>query len=173
MIKGERIILRLLEQKDLEKLRKLRNDPDTNFFLTYVAPISEPLQKIWFEKISTDSTKMYLVITNPKEEFIGIVRCDEWDKINRSIRVGLDISPEFRKQGYATEAYRLLLNYLFFELSINRIWLLVVDFNTVAISLYKKLGFKVEGKQRQAIYRNNKFNDYIMMGILKKEYEKK
>lgn len=173
MIKGKRIILKSLEKKHLDKLRVLRNDRETNYYLTSVIPINEEMQEDWFKRISLDPTKIYMAIEGMKGEFIGLVRNDEWDKINRSIRIGIDIAPEYRRQGYASEAYDLLFEFYFNNLGINRIWLLVVVYNKAAISLYEKLGFKIEGKQRQAIYRNNKFNDYIMMSILKNEYEKK
>lgn len=168
---GKKIIIKVLQKKHLEKLRILRNDPDTNYFLTSIVPINEHMQEEWFRKMSLDDSKMYYAIENKSRIFLGVVRCDQWDKINRSIRVGIDILPEFRRKGYATEAFKILFAFLFNELGINRIWLLVLDYNERALMLYKKLGFKIEGKQRGAIFRNNKFNDYIMMSMLKKEYE--
>lgn len=172
MLKGNSIIIKPLEYKHLEALRLLRNDETTNVYLTTIIPVNEVMQKAWFEKISLDDTKMYLAIENKKNEFVGIIRADEWDKVNKSVRIGIDIVPTQRQKGLATEAYKLFLEYLFHHLSINRIWLLVVEYNKAAFSLYTKFGFKVEGKQREALFRNNKFNDYIMMSILKKEYEK-
>lgn len=171
-LKSERIIIRTLEQKHLESLRTLRNDPNTSFYLTTVTPISVPAQKRWFESQSLDNTKIYLSILTTDGTFVGLVRCDEWDKINLSIRIGIDIVPSERKKGLATEAYDLLLDYLFNQLNIHRIWLLVTDFNDGAFALYKKIGFAVEGSQRDAIYRDGAYHDYIMMSILKPEYEK-
>lgn len=173
MQRNKRIKIDALIKDEIEILRKLRNNPETNTFLTYNIPISDIEQEEWFKKISFDQSKMYLSIHNDKNIFIGIVRCDEWDKINRSIRVGIDIIPEFRNQGYAADTYDLLLDYLFNQLGIYRVWLLVLEFNTAAIHLYKKVGFIEEGKQRKAIFRNNVFNDYIMMSMLKDEYESK
>lgn len=173
MLKGKRITIKPLERKHLEELRKLRNDSETSLYLTSIIPINEHMQEEWFQRICLDGSKMYLAIENQKREFIGIVRCDEWDKINRSIRIGLDIVSKFRRQGYAMEAYNLLLNFLFHHLGLNRVWLLVVDYNKAAIELYEKLGFKIEGRQKEAIFRNNQFNDYIMMSLLKKDYEER
>ncbi len=172
MLTSKRITIKPLEKKHLEKLRLFRNSPDTNYFLTSILPINEAEQEEWFKKISLDSTQMYLEIDKKNGDFIGIIRCDQWDKINRSIRVGIDIIPEERLRGYANETYDLLLNYFFLNLGVHRVWLLVVDYNKPALSLYKKLGFKIEGKQRDAIFRNNTFHDYIMMSILKKEHDK-
>lgn len=171
-LKSDRLVIRTLEQKHLESLRTLRNDPDTSYYLTTVMPISAPAQKRWFESQSLDNTKMYLSILTTGGTFIGLVRSDEWDKVNQSIRIGIDIVPGERRKGLATEAYTVLFDYLFKQLNIHRVWLLVTDFNHPAFALYKKLGFVVEGSQRDAIYRDGAYHDYIMMSILKPEYEK-
>jgi RimJ/RimL family protein N-acetyltransferase len=42
--------------------------------------------------------------------------------------------------------------------------------NTIAINLYTKMGFCLEGTQRQAIFRDGKYVNYLMMSILKEEY---
>lgn len=173
MLKSSQITIKPLLKKHLELLRKLRNDESTAHYLTSVLPINEYMQEEWFKKQSLDDTKMYFAIEEDNDNFIGVVRCDEWDKINRSIRIGLDIIPQKRRQGFAKEAYKLLFSYFFENLGINRIWLLVADYNKIAISLYESLGFVHEGGARQALYRKNEFHDYFMMSILKKEYEKK
>lgn len=172
MLKNDKIILNPVKKKHLNNLRSLRNSSETNYYLTSIIPVNEYQQEAWFKKISLDETKMCFAIENKNSQFIGFVRGDEWDRVNRSIRIGVDIVPEFRRKGFATNAYKLLLKYLFQDLGINRVWLLVVDYNEVAMSLYKKVGFRIEGKQREAVFRSGKFHTYIMMSILKSEYEK-
>jgi RimJ/RimL family protein N-acetyltransferase len=54
----------------------------------------------------------------------------------------------------------------------NRLWLLVLENNKVALSLYRKAGFVEEGRQRKAIFRDGRYLDYLMMSILRSEYEK-
>jgi RimJ/RimL family protein N-acetyltransferase len=52
----------------------------------------------------------------------------------------------------------------------NRLYLLVLESNTIARALYDKVGLKTEGIQRKAVYKNGKYEDYIMMSILQEEY---
>ncbi|MBA7602443.1 putative ribosomal N-acetyltransferase YdaF [subsurface metagenome] len=173
MLIKDKIIIRILETRDLENLRKLRNDfLNTSQYLTYPLPINEKNQLSWFESISKSPDKIYFVIENEKNQFLGIIRADEWDKINQSIRTGMDLAPEFRSKGLAYKTYLIFIEYLFNNININRIWLEVLDFNKYAISLYKKIGFIEEGRKRQAVYRHGEFCDYIVMSYLKKDYEK-
>lgn len=171
MLTGKQVNIISLAHKHLESLRAIRTDPKTYMFLGNIAPINEAMQLDWFNKISLDPTCFYLAIVTKKGQFAGIIRADEWDKINRSIRIGIDIVPKYRRLGFAYEAYQLLIKYIFHQLGLNRIWLLVLENNLPALALYKKLGFKKEGRQRQAIFRNNQFYDYLMLSLLAKQYK--
>ncbi|WP_306432182.1 GNAT family N-acetyltransferase [Staphylococcus haemolyticus] len=53
----------------------------------------------------------------------------------------------------------------------HKVDLKVFSFNDKAINLYKKLGFKEEGRNREAIYRNGFYQDIINMGLLENEYK--
>jgi RimJ/RimL family protein N-acetyltransferase len=171
MLNGKNILLKPLEEKHLEDLRRLRNSALTHTYLTSALPVNDINQKVWFETVSRDNTKMYFAIEDYAGLFVGFARCDEWDRVNGSIRVGVDIIPDKRRQGYALDAYHVLLRYLFGDLRTHRVWLLVIRTNSAAMSLYKKIGFKEEGVQREAIFRNNGYKDYISMSMLSTEYE--
>lgn len=188
MLITERLRIIPLERKHLESLRKIRIDPTTWHYLTDVYPINDFQQEKWFEKVSSDSTKMYFAIEisesfetgteykmprYKESQFIGILRSDEYDKINRSIRIGVDISPHSRGNGYGTEALRAFIDYLFKHLNLHRIWLLVVKENKPAFKLYTKLGFVYEGEQKKALFRDGKWINYVSMSILEGEWKKK
>lgn len=178
MIETERLRIIPLEKRHLEPLRKMRLDPTTWHYLSDVHPINEVQQEKWFEKVSTDPTKMYFAIEEqrswgsmiPEYVFIGILRADEYDKTNRSIRVGVDIESNSRGKGYGTEALKAFINYLFKQLGLHRVWLLVAKDNKPAFNLYTKLGFIYEGKQKEALFRDGKWLEYISMSILEDEW---
>src|SRR5258706_11454457 len=154
--------IRAIEQIDLAFLTECRNDPSTWMELGSIDFLNQIKQKVWLEKSSLDSTKKYFIVglkTLEIEEKIGFVRMDEFDEINRSIRIGADIHRNYRNKGYGTKLYKLLLEYCFNFLNVNRVWLLVLDYNDSALGLYKKMNFIEEGRQRQAIYRNGKYHD--------------
>lgn len=172
MLTDDIIIILPLEERHLESLRKLRNDPKIWPFLTSVLPIDPKSQISWFEQLYSDKTRKYFAIEK-SGEFVGVVRTDEWDQVNQSVRVGVDIVPNYQRQGLATRTYKLLLDYFFNHANIHRVWLTAAEFNKPALALYSKLGFKKEGSQRQALFRNGKRYDYIMMSLLRKEYKRK
>ena len=77
---------------------------------------------------------------------------------------------EYRSKGIGTEVAKLLLEYGFNSLNLNRIWVGNISNNIAAIKSVDKLGFKVEGILRSSIYKNSKYHDVIIRGILKDEY---
>jgi len=163
--------LRLVEKKDLSTLLLLRNDPSTWSQLTDPLPITERDQSIWMSSISLRTGRFYAVACNPTNSFIGLVRMDLHDPQNRNIRVGLDVLSGLRGRGYGFRIYGTILSYCFRELNVHRVWLQVVHTNKRAQRLYGKLGFREEGRMRDAVFRGGRYIDYVMMSILEDEYE--
>jgi UDP-4-amino-4,6-dideoxy-N-acetyl-beta-L-altrosamine N-acetyltransferase len=170
MFEFEGICMRPIEEPDLEKMVRLRGIPQIWMNLGTVEMIGMREQKQWFDRLFTNPRARYFVLCTNDIDFVGIVRMDEIDFINRSMRIGGDILPEYQGKGYGKRMFQLLKKYCFDYLNMHRIWLLVLKTNDVALSLYRSAGFIEEGFQRQAIYRDGNYVDYIMMSLLKSEY---
>jgi len=166
------ITIRVIERRDLELMRALRNDPTTWMHLTDIRPIAELGQERWFAGLADAKDRQYFVVCDGQHDFIGIVRCDEIDHVNRSMRIGCDIVPDLRGKRYGSRVFDLLLRYGFDFLNMHRLWLLVIDSNPVAIRLYAGKGFQEEGRQREALFRDGRYHDYILMSLLEHEYRK-
>ena len=76
-------------------------------------------------------------------------------------------------KGYDTEAIRIMLDMAFDKYDMNRVAIGVVGMNLNALSFYKKIGFRQEGIQEQGYFYNNQYSDFIMMRILRDEWENK
>lgn len=162
----EDVGFRQLEEDDIEFARQLRNDPDTWPYLTISTHfISKHQQQEWFEK---HGDRYFLAFQDDYP--VGIIRTDEVDIINRSIRIGLDIDPEYRKQGLGHKLYRALFEYYFKHVGMHKLWLCVLEDNERALSLYHKLGMLEDGRMRQHVWRDGRWKDYIIMSILDSEY---
>ena len=168
----EGYVLRIIEKADLEWVRLMHNSPDVLYMLTDTTMINSNQQQKWFDFL-TSSNKSDRLIIEFNEDKIGIVRIDDLDFRNRSVCIGLDIEKKYQHKGHGRNCLNILLKYCFEELNMNRVWLLVASFNVNAIELYKKTGLIVEGKQRERLYRNGNYHDYLMMSILRAEYLKR
>ncbi|MBI4738040.1 GNAT family N-acetyltransferase [Candidatus Woesearchaeota archaeon] len=168
----DELYFRIMEERDLEPMRILHNDPSTLYNLTDITPVNEVMQKKWFESMSqSKSSKRYVVCTKQggSEVILGLVRFNEIDFVNRNMLVGLDIMPQFRGQGLGTKTYKLMCDYCFKELNMHKVTLYVGNFNDRGKHLYQKMGFKEEGVLKEALYRDGKYHDCIIMSLFRRD----
>lgn len=177
--KNNEFFLRNISKKDLNFLMKLRNSPDTAEHLGDNRKVTIESQKNWYKKIAVASDCQYYIfeMKDLKEksiEKIGMVRITGIDFLNRSMCVGGDIQVEYRGRGYSKIMFELIFKLGFTVLNFHKLWLLVLTNNQRAINLYKKVGFKENGRQRESVYRkkSGEYHDYVYMDILDKEYTK-
>ncbi|WP_315969956.1 GNAT family protein [Brevibacillus massiliensis] len=76
-------------------------------------------------------------------------------------------------KGYGKEATGLIQDFVFTQLKAHRLWLDVKDHNLRAIHVYESAGFQVEGKLRECIRTDDRYESLIIMGILEREYASK
>lgn len=171
MIESSRLNITLMSLDDCEEVRVLHNHPNTLRWLTDTRIVSPADQEVWFKSLQESKTsRRYVARSKDDSKLIGVFRFDRYDKINRSVEVGLDVENESRRQGFAREIYLSLIPHFFGELAINRLSLITLESNLAAISLYESLGFKREGTLRQALRRENQFLDAYQYSLLASEF---
>lgn len=150
-------------------MKKVRTSSHVQDNVGQTAFISDETQLRWFESLLTDESRLYAIFELNAVP-IGYIRITDIDYTNRSMCVGGDIEEEICGQGHGRAMYGLIFMLGFDVWNMNRLWLKVLEHNTRARRLYKKMGFTEEGVQREAIYKNGKYEDYITMSILRREY---
>lgn len=157
-----RLTVSKISSQDLEEVRNLHNEDSTLSQLTDDSFVTKQMQEEWFKALST-SNKAFRFICRQKIDglLVGVFRIDNFDKLNKSAMIGLDVAERFRKQGFANEIYDYFIEFFFSKLHFHRLYLNTLENNIPARNLYEKLGFNVEGRFNQAIIRNNEFNDLI------------
>jgi RimJ/RimL family protein N-acetyltransferase len=169
---GRRFRLRPIRASDLGYLRKLRNHPETRSYLGDPRRITAARQQAWFRGLRGDASRAYYLFELREGNSwlpLGMARTHDIDRRNRSMGVGGDIAPEHRGRGHAKILYRLVFELGFRKRRMHRLWLHVLDTNERARALYRKLGFRETGRQRDAIRRGGRYHDYILMDILASE----
>lgn len=73
--------------------------------------------------------------------------------------------------GYGTDAIVTLLRFAFGEMNLHRVWLTVLDAHKAGIACYRKCGFREEARLRQDVYRHGRYYDFVVMGVLREEFE--
>jgi len=175
MYEGDKVRLRAYEADDIEKAHAYINDPELKHFLTPGIPFPLTLEdeKKFIEGISAFKDNYSFAIETMEGEYIGGCGMNNVDWKNSVATIGIFIGAKgYWGKGFGTDALKILINFIFNEMNINKIALNVYSFNERAIKSYEKCGFKVEGTLRQALYKNGQYYDDIIMGLLRDEYKK-
>lgn len=174
-IHGKKVILRALEMEDMEELRSYHNDPSIGALVGgWSFPISSYQQKKWYENMIGDKNNHRFAIETVDDGFIGISTLTNIDIKNRSALHGIIIGKSnLRGHGYGRDTVMATMKYAFEELQLNRLDGDIMESNIPSLNLYtQKCGWVEEGRIRQHIYRNNRYYDRIIVGVLKTDYLK-
>jgi RimJ/RimL family protein N-acetyltransferase len=129
--------------------------------------------KKFIEKINNEGF-IFGIRTRKELSLIGFVALGNINSSTREAWVGIAIGDRgYQGRGYGADAMNIIVRFAFLELNLNRISLDVFQYNNRGIRSYEKVGFKLEGRERESIYRDGKWWDTLYMGILRKDWEEK
>lgn len=167
------ITLRSLTQADLPILRQFVNDPEAMRGSGVYWPIDDLRQENWFQSVSKAHDTVWFGIEMVESAALVGTCClvgIDWVSRLAELRIRLGDRTAWG-QGIGTEATRLLVQYGFVDLNLERIWLRVYASNQRAIHLYEKVGFQHEGRLRRAAYIHGVAEDVLLMGLLREEWQ--
>ncbi|MCC7209608.1 MAG: GNAT family N-acetyltransferase [Anaerolineae bacterium] len=116
----------------------------------------------------------FRIRTLADDKLIGFVALFniKWSNGSAVLAIGIG-EPDYRGKGYGSDALALAVGYAFRELNLHRVGLSVISYNARAIRTYEKVGFVREGMRREAIHRDGRRYDEVLMGILRTEWEQR
>ena len=91
----------------------------------------------------------YLFAIRKKDQFVGLICFKDTDRVNRKTEIGYWLSEKCQKQGIVTKSVDRLCDFAFQQLGINRIQIKCAVENQSSSNIPKRLGFKLEGVERQ------------------------
>jgi RimJ/RimL family protein N-acetyltransferase len=172
IIYGERIRLRAVEREDVKKFFVWVNDPEVTRYLSLYLPISTVDEEHWFDSLSKrdQSEKPLAIEIRDGDGWRMIGNCGVFgiDLVSRFGELGIMIGEKDEwNKGYGMETMSLLLRHCFETLNLNRVYLHVYAENLRGKRAYEKAGFVEEGRLREAVYKRGKYDDVIVMSVLR------
>ena len=171
MVTGKKSCLSAVNQDSLSQLREWRNDPDMRKYFREYREISDTMQNNWYNKITSDPNQVNFEI-HDKDTNTLIGHCGLYyiNWIARHAEFGIYIGhPHYKGGGYGSDALRILIQYGFTELNLNKIWCEVYS-NNQAVDIYRHIGFQDEGILREHYFSDGQYWDSLMLSILKSEF---
>lgn len=89
---------------------------------------------------------------------------------HRRTEIGIDILPAYQGKGYGSEAIRWALDYAFRRANMHKVRIRAFEWNEGAVRLYAKLGFVLEGRDRESLWHDGRYWDSVDYGMVEGEW---
>ena len=108
-----------------------------------------------------------------QEKIVGVVGFVVFNWQSRRTEIGYWIDKNYEGRGIITDSCKVLINYAFAELKMNRIEIRCATENTRSRRIPERLNFKLDGVLRRSEWRHTRFFDTAIYSLLAEEWEKK
>lgn len=169
-ILNRNIIFRNIEKSDTESLWNMMNqlDYETKFMLYEPGERSKNLARLQGAIDNAVDGNDLCFLALDENEIIGYITA-QIGRVRRAMHsayIVVGIREKYRNQGIGTEFFKRL-NEWAQEKKIVRLELTVLCTNKIALNLYRKNGFEIEGIKRKSMYVDGEYIDeYYMAKII-------
>lgn len=180
ILETERLILRPFQLSDADRVQKLAGRKEVAETTNLPHPYSKEMAEEWIKThepaFREGKRAVYAITLKDSGELIGAISLMDFTQASghtgNHARIGFWIGVPYWNKGYCTEAGKAVLEYGFLERGLNRIYTGYMSSNLASGRVLEKLGMVYEGTQRQHITRLGEYEDLVLVGILRSEWEK-
>lgn len=170
-----RLVLRQWKAEDAPDVARLagrREIADTTISIPH--PFSEQQARDWLAARSNPPSAgkeaSFAMTTTADGRLIGAVGLLNIDTEHSLTELGFWIGVDWWGQGYATEATRAAVHFVFSQLNLNRVYAHHMVRNPASGRVLEKIGMKREGLLRQRVRKWGVFEDVVLMAVLHEDW---
>ncbi|HST50006.1 GNAT family N-acetyltransferase [Jatrophihabitans sp.] len=172
MLVGKLVTLRALTDADMRRLTEFRNDAELELIGGGDPPRPRTLEVVreFFAERAKDTEGQNFAI-EADGKFIGDCGVFHPDRRGGTAEVGIGIGDrDYWGRGYGRDAMRLLVDYGFRLQNFRRLWLSVQARNERAIRCYRSVGFVEEGRLREHVWGDGRYEDIVLMALFRSDF---
>lgn len=171
ILSGQKVALRPITMEDTPLIVQWRNIPEVRQWFIFRETFTNEMHRHWMEtKVAGGEVVQYIIIDTSINKPVGSVYFRDISEQHHCAEFGIFIGESnARGRGIGTETAQLFSAYGFNTLKLHRISLRVLADNRIAYRCYKKAGFQHEGRFRDEVFLDGKYQDVIFMAILSDE----
>lgn len=172
MFRSGAVALRPLEIADIPTLYPWEIDFTLSLYSGWISqPSRDHFEQRWRQKILEPSKDLVLLGIETEGQLVGYIQLGLIDHLHRRAAIGIVIGEaQFRGRGVGSTAVKILCDYAFTAVNLERLYAETYGFNLRAQRMFLKAGFKAEGIQRQHEIHNGVPQDLHLFGMLRSEF---
>lgn len=174
MVILENLGIRAIEIEDLPIIQKYRNDEGLRQYFREYREFSMTQIKDWyFNMIKDNRFNMFVIIDLDLDEVIGVtgITYIDWTNKHADVHFYIGKDSEWIDEKYSNTAIKLILDYGFRTLNLNKLWAEIYEIDTKKLNFFEMKGFKIDATLREHYFNNGKYYNSHILSLLKKEYE--
>jgi RimJ/RimL family protein N-acetyltransferase len=175
-LETERLILRAFRDGDLDAFLAYRNDPLVALYQSWDVPYSRQQGIAFLDEMKSGKPGQagvwYQIAIELKATgaLIGDCVFCPLKEDARQAEIGYSLARDYQNQGYASEAIRRLLDYLFGELDLHRVRAICDVENTASARLLERVGMRREGHFIESFWIKGRWSSEYWYAILRREW---
>lgn len=152
---------------------KWMNDTEVNKYLESGGDYTEEKLQNFLKQVESDNILFWAIHIKENNKHIGNIKIDPVNTKHKYAEYGIMMGDKTEwGKGFAKESTLLIIDFCFNGLlNLRKINLGVHAKNLAAIELYKKIGFKVEGRFINHVETIEGYDDILRMAIFNPKYE--
>jgi aminoglycoside 6'-N-acetyltransferase len=176
VLTGPRVMLRRFQPADLATFVAYRSSPEVARFQSWDAPYPRTEGERFIRQMmarhpdTAGEWFQFAVALRPAGPLIGDCAAMAHADDPRQCEIGFTIAGEHQGRGYATEAARLLVGYLFADRGKHRITACCDGRNTASAAVLERLGMRREGHLRESTWAKGEWTDDLLYALLHHEW---
>ena len=177
-ISTQRLILRPMTMADETDLFQYQSDPDVVRYIPWPERTKEQVHTalvnaLGVNKLESEGDYALLGIVLPSEnKVIGQMALMYSSNQNQAAEFGYVLNPAYGGHGYATEASRAVVDYLFGTGKFHRVFAKLDPRNGASEKLLVRLGFRKEAHLKEEELFKGEWVDTLIYGILELEWNR-
>lgn len=171
----KRLLLRPIKLEDKYDIFAYRSDKGANKYQGWIPRninnVEEFIDKLAPEFDTPESWFQLAIIAKETQLLIGDIGIHFLEQGTQQIELGYTLNKKFLGNGFAYEAVKAVIAFLFTELKKHRITASIDPKNTPSFKLLEKLNFRKEAHFKESLFVNGQWVDDVVYAVLAREWE--
>jgi len=178
LFKTPRLLLRPFQEADLESFAAYRSDPGVALYQSWSSPFTLDQARAFLKEmeiVQVGAPGMWYQLAVERQCQSGLIGDCAFQILaddERQAQIGFTFAPAYQKQGYATEAAKGLLDYMFGKLHLHRVAATCDVENEASVRLLERLGMRREAELIENIWFKGAWGSEYVYALLYKEWNR-
>lgn len=174
-LETERLSIRPIAPEDKHQVFGYRSDVEANKYQGWIPQtiddVEEFISKVANQINEPESWFQMVILERGTDDLIGDIGIHFFGAENQQVEIGCTLNKTCQGKGYATEALKRVIDYLFTDLGKHRIITSIDPQNSSSIQLVERIGFRKEAHFVKSLFLNGQWVDDIIYALIEEDWK--